>query len=74
MNDYKLRRFNFGVGFDNQFSVEETADGKWVAWDSVEPILRDHSILINLLNKYESFRNELERVKKIEIAKIFKET
>ena len=74
IKDYKLRRFDFQVGFDNQFSVEEKDDGTWIAWADVEPILRDHSVLINLINKHDALKNELDKAKIEELSEIVKES
>jgi len=60
--DYKLRRYNFGVDFGNQFHFAEADGGRWVAWEDVEPLLQAYLSLNNLINENESLKNEINKL------------
>ena len=67
VEDHKMRRFNFLVGYDNQFSVEESPDGKWVAWESVEPLIKAYLSLNNMVNGSELIKDEISRIHRGEV-------
>jgi len=62
MEDYKIRRFDFGVDYGNQFSAEESPNGKWVAWDSVELLIKAYLSLNNIVNESELIKDEINRI------------